>query len=334
MSFFISDKNTVGLIAPSGGAFNTSGAYFWPGLVQEHTLNVELNTTKVRYTGNSTRDVGRFINTVEDYQGTLSYFPQDFRMMLFALGSVADAGSPSPYTHDYIAVNSSDVNNFISGTKNPFVYFGVQESQMSPIANTNFVRTVVGATVDTFNISASEGDFVTCSVDYIAQSSSQDQSGAAVSVTESSVTPYLFQHVLMHIPSGTIPNGLKSVDLTISNNLVARHYGTGSAVVEAMVPTNREYELSLTFDSNTDLVQMYDSYFKGGSTFNALLALANPAVAGSQDCFITMSGCKMANMELPTGIDDINECSMTIFPETLSAIENNLVQYHIIGSAF
>ena len=332
--FMVSDQNTIGLQYPSGAAFTSSGAHFWPGLVQEHTLDVELNTQKVKYTGTGVRDVGRFVNTVQDYTGTLSYYPQDFRMLLFALGSCSDAGSPSPYTHDYIAVDSDDVNNFVSGAKNPLIWFGVTEAQISPGANNNLVRTVVGATVDTYTISSSEGDFVTCTVDYIAQDSSNDQSGAKPAVTESTVTPYLFQHVTMHMPSGTKPNGLKSFDLTISNNLVARHYGNGSAVVEAMVPTQREYELSLTFDSNTDLVQFYDSFFKGGSTFNALLALENTAVAGSQDCFITMSGCKMQNMENPIGIEDINETTMTIWPKTLTAIENNLVQYHNPGSAF
>ncbi len=332
--FMVSDQNTIGLQYPSGAAFTSSGAHFWPGLVQEHTLDVELNTQKVKYTGTGVRDVGRFVNTVKDVTGALSFFPQDFRILLYALGSCADSGSPSPFTHNYIAVDSDDQNNFISGTKNPFMYFGVTESQISPGSNNNLVRTVVGATVDTLTISSAEGDFVTCAVDYIAQDATNNQSGAAPAVTESTVTPYLFQHVTMHMPSGTKPNGLKSFDLTISNNLNAVHYGNGSAILETITPQSREYELSLTFDSNTDLVQFYDSYFIAGSTFNALLAFENSAVAGSQDCFITMSGCKMSDMENPVSIEGISECTMTIWPQTLSAIENNLVQYMNPGSAF
>ena len=91
------------MLYESGTYANPSGTSGnWLGLVTSFSPSDEENVKTIRYTGTSSRNAAMLINTAKDYDGTITYHPQDFRMFGFAFGSIVDSGSPSPYHHEYV----------------------------------------------------------------------------------------------------------------------------------------------------------------------------------------------------------------------------------------
>src|SRR3990167_9715803 len=145
MSRYAADQNQVVFFYESGTYANTSGVGQWPGLIQDHTIDEAANVIVTRYVGGGTRDVSRFDDGPLDFTGTFTFFPQDWKFLGFALGSVVDAGSPSPYTHTISAVDSDVGNYATSGLSSPFVSFGIEDAQITAGATgTNYLRTLKG----------------------------------------------------------------------------------------------------------------------------------------------------------------------------------------------
>lgn len=317
MAYFVNDQNTVSMQQESGTYANASGSQIWLGLVQSHEIEENLNTEQVRYVGTASRNVDRFDNKAKDYTGTISYFPQDWRMLIYALGSNIDSGSAAPqvpFTHVASEINSDDNNKFTSGTKNPFMSFTIEDHHDNAVAAGRLGRTLNGCVLDELSLSWTEGDFITMDASYIAQSLAYSKSAAVTAVTASTLRPFMFSDVKVHIASGNVIAGVKDGTLTINNNLVARHYATGSEEIELPIPTNREYELSLTLDASSEETDtFYGNYFLSGTSFNTFLEItAADAGAGSRSCFIVMSGCRVTEMSNPTGLDETAEQSITI----------------------
>ena len=93
---------------------------------------------------------------------------------------------------------------------------------------------------------------------------------------------------------------------------------------------NRDYELSLTIDAtNTEFASFYDSKWQSGTTFNTLISVeALDAGAGSKDAFISLSGCKVTEFSSPSPAEGVDEYSVTIKPQTTSAISKDLILFH------
>ncbi len=324
-AYFINDQNTCSFSYESGTYAASSGTAQWPGLVQSHEIEENLNTELVRYAGTASRNVDRFDNKAKDYTGTLSMFPQDWKMLVFALGSNIDTGSATatvPYTHTISEIDSNKGNAFTSGTKNPFMSFTIEDHHDNAVATGRLGRTVKGCVLNELSISWSEGDFITMDASYIAQSLAYSKSAAVTAVTAASTRPMLFSDVQVHISSGNVITGVKDGTLTINNNLVARHYATGSEEIELPIPTNRDYELSLTLDASSEETDtLYGNYFLSGTSFNAALAIAQAdAGAGSRDAWIVLSGCRVTEMSNPTALEETAEQTITIAPQTVNAI--------------
>ena len=124
MSLYVADQNLVAMKFESGTYGVASGAGQWIGLVTDHSPSDEENIQQIRYTGTSSRNVGIQINTAKDYEGTLTFHPQNFRMFGFALGSTVDSGTAgSPFNHVISEINSDDTYAFTSGTNTCFPSF-------------------------------------------------------------------------------------------------------------------------------------------------------------------------------------------------------------------
>jgi len=291
-------------------------------LFQNVSVDESENVIETRYVGALNRDIATFDNGPLDFTGNLEFFPQDWRFLYLAMGSVADAGSPSPYTHAIVPVNSNSQNGITSGTKNPFVSFTLDVSQNS--AGSAFRRFFNGCVVENFTLTASEGENLSCSVDWLAQSRTFTET-AGSSVTASTDQVYQWSDVQLHVPSGTVIQNLKSVSFSLTNGFLPPHYLNGSRVIDVPQAQNREYELSVTKNSEDQSTRtFYDSYFLGGSTFNAMLQVT--ASAGSQELFLVMSGCRLLDMDAPTGNQsEPNEQTITIRPQSCNANVNDLV---------
>lgn len=323
MARYVGDQNKVVMLHESGTFAASSGAGQWIGQVQSHDLKENPNVMVIRHAGAASRNAENFVDGPIDNDGAISFYPQDFRMLAFSLGSCVDGGSPSPYTHTISEVNNNVGNAFTSGTKNPFMSFTVEDSKTAPGTGLNFVRTANGCIVDNYKLSWKMGDAITCDVDYVAQNVVYS-SGNTTSVTDPQTRPFIWSDVRLHIPSGTIFDTNKQGSFEVKNNLSRPHYSNGSRVIDVPVPQNRDYTLQVTMDLDSEKAKtMYDSYFRAGSTFNSILEINQYAATGSKDCLITLSGCKLVDMPIPTPIEGTNEYTVTIRPQSSTALAND-----------
>ena len=322
MSSFIGDQNKVYFVYESGTFATPNGGAQWIGQIQNHEVDDELNINQVRFVGGGDRDVDSFEPGPEDFTGTVEYYPQDWKMLYFAMGSCTDGGSPSPYTHDITAISSTQLNGITSGLKNPPISFTMADVQTS--AGSSWRRLMQGCVVDSFEMSWDEGDFVTCTANYIAQTNTfSELAGSAV--TASADRPYQWQDVQVQIPSGTVIQNVKAGTFSINNNTLAPHYSNGSINTDVPQWQNREYEFTVTKNGDDQSTRtFYNSYFRAGSTFNALLVVSEST--GSQELFLTMSGCKLIDMGAPTGNQsEPNEQEITIVPQTVTGLVNDTI---------
>jgi hypothetical protein len=316
---FVSDQNSICLIGESGTYAATSGAGQWIGLVNDHTATVSENVTQLRFVGNASRDVGMHVRGAEDYEGTISYNPQNWQMLNFVMGSCVDAGSPSPYSHVLSAVDSNVGNAFTSGTILPFISFSIEDSQGGMAAGNNAVKTFNGCVANEFTLTSSQGELAEVSLSYMAQDVVYT-SGTKTAVTASTLRPFLWEDFKIHLPSGTVLNNVLSMEFSIKNNTERRHYLNGSRVADVPVNLNREYQLTLTTNAdNADFKTQFTSYLQSGTEFNMMLEQnCIDAGAGSRNAYFVLSGCKLTSMEMPLTNEGVNEQTLTIIPKTCS----------------
>jgi hypothetical protein len=314
MVIYTGDRNKVAMIMESGTYATTSGTGIWLGLVQEHSIDESYERASIRYQGSDSRNVQQFVETLIDIKGTLTYYPQDWRLLGFALGSIVDAGSPIPYTHAISETIGAAGNAFTSGIKAPFLSFALEDSKQHNPTGLNFIRTIKGCTVDTLTISSKQGEPISVEAAYVAQSATFS-SGATTAVTADSNRPFIWADSLVHMPSGTIWEEITEWSLKISNNIEAPHYNNGSRVIGQPHPLNRDYELTMTYQANSQKSKtLYDQYFTGGSEFNVLISITPNA--GSRYTYITLSGCEAFPVDTPGPVEGIVEHSATIVPKT------------------
>lgn len=203
--------------------------------------------------------------------------------------------------------------------------FTLEDSKKIGGAGSNFVRTINGAMVNSMTTTFTQGEIVSCEVDYSAQNSTLS-SGAVVNVAPVTTRPYMFSDTQLHISGTTVIDNASEIVFTINNNLEMGHYLNGSRVAKELLPMNRDYELSSTVSmDSTNARTFYDSYFLGGSEFNATVQ----AIGTPGSVFITLSGCKMSDMDTPSPLEGINEQTLTITPKSASVIVNDsIVDYN------
>ena len=323
---YLADQNQLVFKYESGTYAVSSGASFnWIGLVQDHTPDEEVNTVSVRYQGSTDRNVDAFSDGPLDYTGTFQYFPQDWKFLGFALGKITDAGSPSPYTHTIVEANSDDANRHIGSQS--LTSFTLEDSKKTATIGENFIRTFNGCMIDTFDLNMTEGEIVNVEIGYRAQNA-DFSSGAVTPVTPTTTTPITWSDVEIQMPSGTTFANVTEFNLSISNNLEARFPLNGSRTIDVPLPLNREYEVSATFLMDViNAKTLYDQYFIGGSTFNAMTKVE--ASAGS--LYLIMSGCKITDMEVPSPVEGLHEQTMTMIPLSISAEAHDTTQYYNAG---
>lgn len=327
MSLFVGDQNQVVFNYESGTYAEPSGNAYWIGLVTDHTPTETENISTVRYAGTTDRNVGQIINTSKDYEGTITFHPQTFKMFGFALGSVVDSGSPSPYNHVISEINSDDGYAFVATGNTNFPSFTVIDSKKGQADGGHLIRTFKGAVVDSLNFKAAQGELVVSELKYIAQTMTVGSQTADIpSISDEDTSrPYIWSDVQVHLPSGTKINEVTDVEFVINNNVERRHYDNGSKVVDSLIPINREYEVTLTLDANSDWgTKLDEEYYHGGSSFNMMLE--NVISTGSEQGFIIMSGCKITSFESPSPAEGVNEFSVTITPQTCSIDTDDLVE--------
>jgi len=307
----LADNNQVVFFYESGTYGSASGNRTWIGLVQTHDATESIESVPIRYQGSNTRNVDLFAFGKKSYKGKIEYYPQDFRMLAFALGSNCD-GTGSGH---FITETNSDNSNYAIPAQS-LSSFTLEDTKKTPTTGSNFNRTYKGCLIDTFELSISEGEVVKCNVDYIAQDMTFS-SGAITSGLTSNTQPYMWSNALFSIPSGTSYTNSTEVTFTVKNNLDEHFPLNGSRVIDFALPLNRDYEIKtkLILDS-ANAKTLYDTYYIGGGSFNSFLSL----VGEPGSCYISFSGCKITDMSIPSPVEGIHEEEITITPLKASAI--------------
>lgn len=320
--YYVADQNQICFFNESGTYGSQIGNAKWIGMVQEHQINESMGVIPARYVGSASRNVSQFLDGPKTFNNTLTYFPQDWQFLYYALGKVTDAGSPSPFLHTITEANG---NNEDPTNGEILPSFQVEDFQGTGTAGSNFLRTFKGNMINSLTLTIPEGEPASVEMNYFAQDVTYG-SGAKTSVTADTARPFMWSDFKLHMPSGTLLSQSKNISLTINNNLIAPQYVDNDRVIGVPIPGMRDYTLNVTLNSVASLNKaFYDQYFVGGSTFNALLA--GVASTGSRQVFITMSGCKLDPMSAPTVLTGPNEHVLTIYPQSVSVLSDDLTQY-------
>lgn len=318
MARYIQDQNKVLHRIESGLYAATSGAGIWVGEVTEHSIDDSEGKLINRYLGTASRSFGAIDQGPRDVTGTLTYNAQSFKIPFLAIGSVHDiSGTQSTHTTTQINTDSRQ-NAFTSGTLNPPFSFTLEDSKQAPGTGRNFIRTVAGVVPNTTTITATQGEKVTVSVDYMAQNLAVS-SGATTAVTADTIKPYLFDSTTLTI-GGSVINTAKEAVLEINQNIEGPHYLDGSRDISVPFPQNREYTLTVTMDqdsTNTD--STYNDLFKNNTSFNATLDFNQDSSTGSQHTTFIMSGCKIMSYDVPSTNDGTTESTMEIMAQDVNA---------------
>lgn len=340
---YISDQNAISLLFESGTYAVPSGTGQWLGQVQENEFDENFNYQPIRFTNTTSRNVQTHVDGQTEYNGTFTFFPQDFRIFGFALGSHVDGGSPSPYGHRYREINSGDGYYWTSGTFRPFPSFTIEDVHSIGTTGSSAIRYMKGCMIDSLTMSWDQGGIIECEAEYIGQTIDYASGtvGAGSSATTGSTTrydtsyrPFIWSDVRVHIPSGTVIDEVTAGEISVANNVERRFYSNGSRITAVPVPLNRDYEVSLTLDQTAEnFKSFYTGNLASGTTFNMMIEVnANTGTLGSRYGFFIYSGCKMMDIESPTPQEGINETTLTIQPLNLAVNEQNLYQYTGPGS--
>ena len=327
---FLADQNQLVFKYESGTyAIGSSTAYNWIGLVQDHTPDEGVGVVQIRYQGSTDRNVDAFSDGPLDFTGTFTYYPQDWKFLGFAIGSVVDkSGAATGYYHTITETNSDDGNIHIADQS--LSSFTLEDSKKTPasVTGSNFVRTFEGCMIDTYGLTMSAGEIASVEIGYRAQTGSFSSS-LVTAVAPTTTTPYTWSDVAISIPSGTVLSNCIDFSLTVNNNLEARFPLNGSRTIEVPFPLNRDYEVSATFIMDAaNAATLYKTYYIDGGTFNAMARIE--ATAGS--LYLVMSGCKITDMEVPSPVEGLHEQTATIVPQHISAVAYDTTQYYNAGS--
>ena len=318
---YISDQNALAFIYESGTYATTSGTRQWVGMVQDHTPDESTNVIQVRYQGSTDRNVDVFEDGNLDFTGTFNYFPQDWKMLGMAIGSVSDTATAG--SHVFTETNSDD--SIYNIPCQSLTSFTLEDSKNNCTAGSNFIRTFNGCMIDSFTSTWAQGEPVSCEVSYMAQNSTFT-SGAVTTVTPTTTRPFMYSNALLQIPSGTVVDNATEFSFTVNNNLEVGHYNNGSRVAKEQLPLNRDYEVSATVKMDSvNAKTFYDQYFIGGSTFNGMIQ----SIGAGGSLFLVMSGCKVTDMETPSPVEGTHDQTLTIVPKTVTGtVEDNIVSYN------
>ena len=266
-----------------------------------------------------------------DYTGKLTYRTQDMRIWGFGMGSILDTSGTNS-THVLSEIDN-DVRQsaFTSGTLNPSMSFTLEDSKIVTGTGKNFVRTINGVIPQKMTLKIKQGQPVVTELDYVAQAVTYSSGATTPFTSVGSNRPFLWADGTLTI-GGSVTLTAKEIDFDLDQSTEAPHYINGSRVISVPFNTNRNYTVSVTLDTDSESVKpFYDQFFLGGSSFNVTLDLnsdAKAGVTGSQHAIISMSGCRMFDVSIPSPAEGVVEQTLTIRPQTVSITEyNQVVKY-------
>ena len=328
MARYVNDQNKVLGIHESGTyASPMAGSAFWIGLVQSNTIDDVEGKVETRYLGAGSRSFIDLTQTIREVTGTITYNPQDMRLMFWAIGSTARTSGTN---NNYLATQiGTDVQQspWTSGALNPPVSFTLEDSKQAPGTGRNFIRTVRGAIPNTATLTISQGEKAVMDIEYQGQTLIYS-SGTTTSGGKNSNPSYIFGDTALTMFGSSFPTA-KEIVLEVNNNLEGPHYLNGSRDISTPFLGNQDVTLTVTMDWDSTVASaIYEEYFKGGSNFNAVIDLNKDTATGSQHAIFTLSGCQIQSMGIPSEVGGVTESTMEIKVQNIQGQEYSTVVFN------
>ncbi len=304
------------------GIGSQPGTPQWIGMVQDHNPDENINNIQIRYQGSTDRNVDAFANGALDFTGTFNYFPQDWKFLGFAIGSIDETVAAG--SHVISETNSDDL--LYAGSTHSLISFTLEDSKKGAGGEVgkNFIRTFGGCMVDSLTTTFTQGEIVNVEIGYMAQTGSLG-SGTVIAVTPTTTRPYLWSDTQLQIPSGTTFDNPTEITFTINNNLGPGHYLNGSREIKEPNPLNRDYELGITLAMDNVNGKTLYNHFISGTEFNVMVQ----SIGTPGSLFLVLSGCKVDDMEVPSTIEGVQEQTATIIPRNVSAVvHDSILRYN------
>jgi len=307
----VSDQNKVVLLMESGTYANVSGNGYWIGQVESNSIEDSESKIETRFLGASTRSFTDQLQGPRDVKGTLVYSPQDMRIPMWAIGSVVDTSGTNSFHLATQVNNNVRQSAFTSGTLNAPLSFTIEDSKTVSSTGENFIRTINGCVPNKVTLTATQGEKVKCEVEYIGQTLAYS-SGTSTSVTQSTVTPYLWNNCSLTLAGSSIVTA-KEVSLVFNQNTEAPHYLNGSRDISVPFQKNRDNMLNVTLDLESSQAKMlYNDFYKTNTKFNGVFDLNADSTTGSQHAIYGLSGAYITAMENPSEVEGSVESTIEI----------------------
>lgn len=329
VKFYVGDQQNVTFRYESGTYGTASGANNWIGIVISHEPGENTGVKEIRYAGTYTRGTSQFLDGPLEVKNTLNYYPQDFKMLKFVLGSCVDGGSPSPFQHNYLPnQNNASCPEL---TTFPLAPFTIVDEKNAGIAGSNFVRTYNGCIADSWTLSIKQGEPVSCQLSYVAQTPTFSSGAVVITSGTDSTRPYMWRDCTIRIPSGTSFNEITEATLTVGNTLATDYYLDGNRTIGQPVPGNLDVQIAVTLNATAERTkELYDQYFLGGSMVNMIIDLNQST--GSEQAIFTISGAKMMNFVHPSTVEGVHKQTLMFKAGSIDVQEFSLNQYNNFGS--
>lgn len=313
MAVHRNNDNTTGFYYESGTYANASGALQWIGAVQNFAASDDAKVTSIHYHGTGNRNIDQHINTGKAHAGTVTFFPQDWKTVMFALGSCVDTSGTSS-THVISELNGGSMAANVSGTDNPFMSFQLYHHKNVPGTGVKSSYQYAGAVCNTWNLTVPQGGILSVDMGWIAQSVTYG-SGTVAAITENTTRPFISSDVKLHLPSGTVISLMNTTTLNINNNFDAKQYSNASGVIGTPIPGVRDYMLDTGLDASSERNKaFFEQYFMGGSEVNAILDITASA---TRSATFTLSGGKFVTLETDGGTEGITTQTFGLKPKSL-----------------
>lgn len=328
MTIYERSNNQVVFLFESGTYASPSGASgLWLGGVTNNSISELQNNITLRFAGRNNRNYSQIVLGPEDYEGTLSFNVQNFRVFGWAMGSIVDASGTSN-THRISELNSDGVWSATSGTTSNtnFPSVTIKDSKKGVSDGNHYIRTINGCVFDTFEINASQNNPVTAEATYLGQSMTLgSKSTDIVSIgDEDTSRPYLWSDTTFSL-AGTTMNELNEIRYRMENTIERRHYVNGSRVAQAFVPTSRSHTVDLTLDVNSNWFKTLSNYSQNGSVFNAALTLQQSATEYGT---FTFSGCEITSIQSTSEVEGLDSTTVTFAPQSVSFVGSDATRLY------
>lgn len=298
----MTDTQIAGTSAGLSYAFEAEGEFNNPA--DEHTASTESyvafgrnvdvsisrNQNKERVYSVGSRNAQSTVT--KQYSGTASVngILSNAYWLLGVLGAVEDGGTVGAYTHTYTEEDCQPT---------------ITLKRVMDFGTTAGTETLIGGVITNCSITSAVNEPVRFSLEIPYRYEEDPDEATEITYVTDSEEIFTFAGATIEAPSGTELGSIQNFEIAFNNNS-EMSYGLGSRYAEAVVSTNREYNISYTM-AITDYTQL-KAFLSSSEVATSIMNFENCA---GDTLVLTFVGFHMNEDNLPTNPTEIikEDCS-------------------------